>query len=53
MSHSKKREPKKARSLVILGMILAGKGEHANVRLRDKRERRPKDARRQREQFQE
>jgi hypothetical protein len=47
MARSKKREPKKARELVILGMILANKSTF----MRDRRERRPKDARQQRENF--
>ena len=47
MVQSKKRMPKKPRDLVILGMILANKSTF----LRDRRERRPKDARRQREEY--
>jgi hypothetical protein len=47
MSKSKRREPKKPRELVILGMILACKGG----RMRDKRQRRPKDARQKEEDF--
>ena len=41
----KKRKPRKPRNLEALGMILGRKGGP----MRDRRERRPKDARRRRE----
>jgi hypothetical protein len=47
MARSKKRVPRKPRNLMILGMIIMNK----NTTMRDKRERRPKDARRVREEF--
>ncbi len=47
MSRTKKREPKNPRELVILGMILTRKGGP----MKDRRQRRSKDARQKREDF--
>lgn len=40
----KKREMKKAQSLVLEDMLLSGRGKGGNTFLRDRRERRPKDS---------
>jgi hypothetical protein len=44
---TKKRKPKAPRDLVTLGMILTRRGG----RMRDRRERRPRDARRKKEEM--
>lgn len=50
--NKKKREQNKPRELVILGMILAGKGQGQSGRMRGKGERKPKGERQKREDFQ-